>query len=230
VVFQWPLAQSAWDRNRGKVAFPAWHGTLFESKRDGSGLEYARNRVYDPAAGRFTQEDPIGIAGGLNLYGFAHGDPVNFADPFGLCPPANNNISDCPADQKFIHLTSGALRARASQTVDDYITLATTIGTGGEGAALAAAGGAGKVVIGETMERVISYAQKIGADWYKARGKNAANWLRNNLQWLRRQMKAGKEVVDIGEDALRAERSSAYAAEKALLERTGYPTASVPPP
>ena len=43
-----------------------------------------RNRYYDPSAGRFTQEDPIGLAGGLNLYGFAAGDPVNFSDPFGL--------------------------------------------------------------------------------------------------------------------------------------------------
>jgi uncharacterized protein RhaS with RHS repeats len=34
----------------------------------------------------FTQEDPIGIAGGLNLYGYANGDPINFSDPFGLCP------------------------------------------------------------------------------------------------------------------------------------------------
>lgn len=32
----------------------------------------------------FTQEDPAGLAGGLNLYGFAGGDPVNFSDPFGL--------------------------------------------------------------------------------------------------------------------------------------------------
>jgi uncharacterized protein RhaS with RHS repeats len=36
--------------------------------------------------GRFTQEDPIGLAGGMNLYGFGDGDPVNFSDPFGLCP------------------------------------------------------------------------------------------------------------------------------------------------
>jgi hypothetical protein len=45
---------------------------------------YMRNRYYDPATGRFTQQDPIGLAGGLNLYGFANGDPVNFSDPFGL--------------------------------------------------------------------------------------------------------------------------------------------------
>jgi hypothetical protein len=34
--------------------------------------------------GLFTQEDPIGLAGGMNLYGFANGDPINFSDPFGL--------------------------------------------------------------------------------------------------------------------------------------------------
>jgi hypothetical protein len=33
----------------------------------------------------FTQEDPIGLAGGLNAYGFGDGDPVNYSDPFGLC-------------------------------------------------------------------------------------------------------------------------------------------------
>jgi hypothetical protein len=26
------------------------------------------------------------LAGGLNLYGYAGGDPINFSDPFGLCP------------------------------------------------------------------------------------------------------------------------------------------------
>jgi len=53
---------------------------------DATGQMYRRNRYYDPNSGRFTQEDPIGLAGGLNLYGFAAGDPVNFSDPFGLCP------------------------------------------------------------------------------------------------------------------------------------------------
>jgi hypothetical protein len=39
--------------------------------------------------------DPIGIAGGLNVYGFANGDPINFSDPFGLsaCDPARD--PDC---------------------------------------------------------------------------------------------------------------------------------------
>jgi RHS repeat-associated protein len=63
-----------------------WMGSLIQDHRDQSGLLYRRNRYYDPNSGQFTQMDPIGIAGGLNVYGFANGDPINFSDPFGLCP------------------------------------------------------------------------------------------------------------------------------------------------
>src|SRR5690606_19769263 len=72
-----------------------WMGSLANGMTDGSGLQYRRNRYYDPETGRFTQSDPIGLAGGLNLYGFAGGDPLNYTDPFGLCPPEDTNVQDC---------------------------------------------------------------------------------------------------------------------------------------
>ncbi|HEU0052333.1 MAG TPA: RHS repeat-associated core domain-containing protein, partial [Longimicrobium sp.] len=72
-----------------------WFGSLIGGMRDGSGQLYRRNRYFDPNSGRFTQEDPLGLAGGLNLYGFGGGDPVTYSDPYGLfrcpgdpgCPP-----------------------------------------------------------------------------------------------------------------------------------------------
>jgi len=67
----------------GSEGFP-FFGSLLDVQTDGSAQVYMRNRYYDPSTGRFTQEDPIGLAGGLNLYGYANGDPVNFSDPFGL--------------------------------------------------------------------------------------------------------------------------------------------------
>jgi RHS repeat-associated protein len=67
-----------------RVDYPAWYGSIVTSSADASGLLYRRNRYYDPEAGTFTQGDPIGIAGGLNLYGYAGGDPINYSDPFGL--------------------------------------------------------------------------------------------------------------------------------------------------
>ncbi len=65
--------------------------------------------------GQFTQRDPIGLAGGLNLYGYADGDPVNFSDPFGLCPKdaggdgETEAYSDCPKG------SSGYYAHRATQ-------------------------------------------------------------------------------------------------------------------
>ncbi len=49
------------------------------------GLYYYRARYYDPKAGRFLSEDPIGFAGGdVNLYSYVWNNPTLFADPFGL--------------------------------------------------------------------------------------------------------------------------------------------------
>jgi len=47
-------------------------------------LIYYRARYYDPAVGRFIQRDPLGLAGGINLYAYADNNPVNFNDPSGL--------------------------------------------------------------------------------------------------------------------------------------------------
>jgi len=41
-------------------------------------------RWYDPALGRFIQRDPIGLLGGLNVYGYMEADPVVAVDPEGL--------------------------------------------------------------------------------------------------------------------------------------------------
>jgi RHS repeat-associated protein len=78
---------------RQTVAGPvSWMGSLVQDNQDASGLMYRRNRLYDPKSGRFTQEDPIGLAGGVNAYGFAAGDPVSYDDPYGL----SAQLDDCP--------------------------------------------------------------------------------------------------------------------------------------
>ena len=49
-----------------------------------SGLYYYRARYYHPRLGRFSQVDPIGYAGGMNLYAYVGNNPVENTDPFGL--------------------------------------------------------------------------------------------------------------------------------------------------
>jgi RHS repeat-associated protein len=48
------------------------------------GLQQLGARVYPPAAGRFLSPDPIGFAGGANVYGSCGNEPVGFVDPLGL--------------------------------------------------------------------------------------------------------------------------------------------------
>ena len=55
-----------------------------------TGLHYNTFRYYDPDTGRFTQPDPIGLAGGLNLYQYAP-NALIWADPWGL---SKSNLID----------------------------------------------------------------------------------------------------------------------------------------
>jgi len=55
-----------------------------------TGLYYYRARYYDPELGRFLSEDPIGLAGGINLYAYVGNDPVNARDPYGLYDPGDD--------------------------------------------------------------------------------------------------------------------------------------------
>ena len=52
-----------------------------------------RTRQYDPATGVWLQEDPIGLAGGVNLYQYNGNDPNSFGDPFGTC--SKQDDPDC---------------------------------------------------------------------------------------------------------------------------------------
>ena len=50
------------------------------------GLMLAGHRFFDPQLGRFLSRDPIGHAGGLNLYNYGDSSPVDNTDHTGLSP------------------------------------------------------------------------------------------------------------------------------------------------
>ena len=59
----------------------SWTGREYDPE---TGFYFLRARYYDPTVGRFTQEDPIGFAGGSNLYAYVEGQPLEARDPSGM--------------------------------------------------------------------------------------------------------------------------------------------------
>jgi RHS repeat-associated protein len=45
---------------------------------------YDRTRYYNPLAGRFVSEDPVGFNGGVDFYVYVANNPISFTDPAGL--------------------------------------------------------------------------------------------------------------------------------------------------
>jgi len=58
-------------------------GQEYERKWEGTEERYNIFRWYRAGWGRYTQQDPAGLPGGINLYAYVDDDPVNWIDPFG---------------------------------------------------------------------------------------------------------------------------------------------------
>ncbi len=56
-------------------------GQYFDTETN---LHYNYFRDYEPATGRYLSSDPIGLAGGLNIYGYVLQNPLAYIDPTGL--------------------------------------------------------------------------------------------------------------------------------------------------
>ena len=139
----------------------------------------------------------------MNQYLYVNNNPVNLVDPYGLMGERLEDEFNKPMSRE--------------EMMDFVISMS-----------LGPAGSARKapIVIGETMSRIISKAEAISADYYKARkfpvkiGVEKA--LKNNYLWFRRMYLQGRELIDEGIDMSRKERSIFYEMERKFKNKWGW--------
>ncbi|WP_293006000.1 RHS repeat domain-containing protein [Nitrosomonas sp.] len=72
---------------------PRYPGQYFDKETN---LHYNYFRYYEPETGRYISPDPIGLAGGINTFGYALQNPLSFVDPTGKAVPVL--IAACAAN------------------------------------------------------------------------------------------------------------------------------------
>ncbi|MCW3059473.1 MAG: tRNA3(Ser)-specific nuclease WapA, partial [Capsulimonas sp.] len=110
---------------RDPVGFGGQYGYYTDRE---TGLLCLTHRYYDPGTGRFVNRDPIGYDGGVNLYGFAGGNPVNNADPSGFAP----SDAELEKRRQAFWDETGHFRHKEPEDDDGNLTNAQLNGAGGE--------------------------------------------------------------------------------------------------
>ncbi|WP_367417981.1 RHS repeat domain-containing protein [Snodgrassella alvi] len=133
-----------------------------------TGLSYNYFRDYDAKTGRYIQNDPIGLAGGVNTYGYVGANPLLYIDIFGLsywdCI-LNKSKKAYDRGHEFGTKTGTALGAAAGGAIGMVVggglsgagctmvlPVVGTVGCGASGAAMGGAAGAtAGAIVGGTM-------------------------------------------------------------------------------
>jgi RHS repeat-associated protein len=127
-----PVPANAWGTAHSAISNPY----LFTGRQldEETGLYYYRARYYSASQGRFMSRDPLGYAGGDNLYRYVEDSPTHWVDPLGLCDELCcsgggfhivRDRCDCPpgeghtVDIRFCHRGKTGKRLSVDVYIDD---------------------------------------------------------------------------------------------------------------
>ena len=132
-----------------------FQGQYFDEE---TGFHYNMHRYYDPRTGLYITPDPIGLAGGINLYVYVSNNPINRIDPFGLWSWSSFGSGALNGGAYLI----GGVVVGAAVVATLPVSVATAVVTGAAVAGSAALGWyTGQAITGERIE--------IGPDGFQTR-------------------------------------------------------------
>lgn len=134
--------------------------------------------------GQFTQTDPIGLAGGMNLYGFADGDPVNFDDPFGLCKPL------CASDAAQVFGNLESMAPAINEAIAEFVPQNALSALGGQLVGRIAAGAASLRATAAAGEALSRHAAAAGRETIRRQGSRILTMNRHALTGSRHSAEA----------------------------------------
>ena len=115
-----------WGRT-GTNSIPfGWLGSHGVFHPGNGSLYLTRHRAYDTTLKRFLSSDPIGIAGGGNLYAYCRGNPLALIDPTGKCGYENRIELHMPGVNDLSYQSVGA--NFHNLTVNDFDIAAGIVG------------------------------------------------------------------------------------------------------
>ena len=196
---------------------PRFPGQYFDKE---IGLHYNYFRYYEPETGRYILPDPIGLAGGLNVYGYAEQNPLSFTDSNGLLPDAIADLGLIAFD-----LASYAYnKVRGCDTSGDIAnTLGLLIpGVTGLGLGVRATDKIAKeeaTVIGRIKDlQNLKNGERSLLDRLQDQGNPRSNW-RKNSTVLRQEMAKRQPIRDASPNDMKGQFLNA---ERHLLESRGW--------
>ena len=158
---------------------PANTGTAFKYNlrfpgqvEDGeTNTHYNYFRDYQASTGRYLQSDPIGLAGGMNRYGYVGGGPVGRIDPFGLA-------ASCTADSagnKTITIPITYSGPGATSAVTDAMSRAIETTWSAPGYT---------VVVTTGADNTVNVPTGRGTSFVNAVGGNRGTWYADEIPWV----------------------------------------------